>query len=787
MNKRKISFVLATTILIAGCALKSYETTLAGPNNSRSSTAGTPSEVSYGNGDKYIGDTVAGRPQGDGKLHFANGDNYQGKFANGAMSGQGTLRYKDGTVLSGVFIDDAPSTQHAFTLAGNRFFKGEFKNRQPYKGELTTSDGNRYTGEFTNGKLNGHGQLLFKSGESYSGLFTNGARDGIGVSKRGDSDFVQGWKNGALIYEGPGPLMVASAKASSSCQPLKNIPFKDYVLVNGNCDSGTLQGPAIIAMQGSAAYVEGDFKDGMLTTGLLARAHAGTIYEGSWNQQAAYHGLGAAYSNNEIVYQGQFVNGSTHGKGYCLHNKNLEPCETINGERSDQLHLMRLEQKRIQAWENSCNNAQNNLDSYAKKMVDALNNFCGKAYADIDGTVDWVFKFKDTMYYSTMDGGSKWIEASVDEARDCKRAVIDNIRFYDQAMANAEATLKQQQCPGRSQISQYQQLRRNVVTDADRQASRYTSSENEYIQLERKTRGKVLRRIRQESAQMWTDAISQFQNDMQNFSREMSQVSAETARLTSQAYSSSNARKQEQQRIQQQAYQTKVQQFKTGYAANQKRKLNTINAQVAAKNKMIDNRIAAEKASCIQRGHSWNDGGNNCLQQHNIKVHGLGTTEWQPGSAVTGIYQNPRHTGAVGSGQVANSSQAGASARNTASDGMPTGSSARNSVNSASNSDCTGQQMENCTRLIPVFVQDYENPQAWQTEDAACKYASAAAIRVAEKQCRDEFGGRKAYTSETSLPVHASCTSCREIKSGWSKDILEYKCMSTVNMQCKLP
>lgn len=784
MLKLKISLALVATILISGCALKSYETQLAAPNSSGSASKNNAAnEIIYGNGDKYTGDIVAGRPHGNGSLNFANGDRYQGSFANGAMSGQGILTYKDGTVLSGVFIDDAPSTEHAFKLAGNRSFKGEFKNRQPYKGELTVSNGNRYTGEFNNGQLSGHGQLIFKNGESYSGRFADGVPDGIGVSTRGNSDFVQGWKNSELIYEGPGPLTVANAKDAAICQPLKNIPFKDYILVNGNCDSGTLQGPAIVAKQGSSAYVEGDFKDGILTSGLLARADAGTIYEGSWNQQAAYHGLGAAYANNEIVYQGQFVNGVSHGKGYCLHNMVLEPCETKNGARSDELHLMRLEQKRIQAWENSCNNAQRNLDSYAQKMVDELNNFCSEAYANIDDTVDWVFKFEDTMYYSTMDGGSKWIEAKVDEARDCKRAVINNIRSYDRSMANAEATLKQQQCPGRTQISHYQNLRRSIVDDADRQASRYASSEREYIQLERKTRGKVLRRIRQESAQVWTDAISQFQNDMQQFSREMSQISSETARLTNQAYKTSNARKQEQQRIQQQAYQATVQQFKTGYAANQKRKLNTINAQVAAKTKMIDDRIAAEKASCIQRGHSWNDGGNNCLQQHNIKVQGWGNTEWQAGSAETGIYQKPRGT-QVAEGGSAAGSRTDATAKSTVSGGRSRDPS---SSNSNSKPDCNGQEMENCTRLIPVFVQDYENPQAWQTEDAACKYATAAAIRVAEKQCRSEFGGRKAYSSESSLPVNASCTSCREIKSGWSKDILEYKCMSSVNMQCKLP
>ncbi len=52
--------------------------------------------ITFVNGDKYVGQINNFNPHGKGKLLFANGNIYVGDFVNGKMIGKGFLSFKDG-------------------------------------------------------------------------------------------------------------------------------------------------------------------------------------------------------------------------------------------------------------------------------------------------------------------------------------------------------------------------------------------------------------------------------------------------------------------------------------------------------------------------------------------------------------------------------------------------------------------------------------------------------------------------------------------------------------------
>ena len=796
-----ISLILSSTIL-SSCALKSYETDIYSATKSSSKATATSNIINYGNGDQYTGDLVGGKPQGKGELKFANGDVYKGEFSNGKMDGEGVLTYAKGGVLNGKFTNDAPDSNHAFKLSNGDSFTGKFKQRQPYKGTLVKASGNTYVGKFVNGKLDGSGKEYLKNGEFYKGQFKSGTREGTGYLKIGDEDFFQKYVNGNVVYEAPGAVSIKNAPSSIQCLPSF---LGNYVVISGSCEAGKLKGDALLVYNNSQKIIEGEFIDGYLKFGSYTTVEDGKIYEGYWlhNQSAFnYYQQGELFEKGKPVYRGSFgISGKKHGKGNCPYNNSWEPCEFTNDQRSDEIYHARIEQKRIQEWQNTCSNAERSISKNAESMTDQLSNFCRAEYAKIDDTVDWVFRDEDTMYMSTMNAGQPWIENSVKRARECRERAENNINYYANQMSSAENTLRNSNCPSQNQISQYRQLRRSVVNDMNSQIDSLRDAESHYIKLERDTRGAVRNKIEADRAQMWTDLANNFTNDMRSFSRELEQINRETIRLTNQAYAEADRRKKERVRIQQEAYQKQLQQFKAGYAADQKRKLDALNAKIAAQNKAIDDNIALSKQQCLKNpNNTWNAAGNTCNYLQIVEVKGWGKTEWAPNSAETGIYRNRSNSGSSGSGGSSTSSSNNNSSANSSSSSSgsyssggsggtggttPSGSSSSKKSEDDKIGVCE-HELQNC--VIPVFVSDYENTVGWETEEAACKYSKAGAVRKAEAECKKKFKGRKAYKSEILQPVVDGCTTCRKIdKSGFGVRIIEYKCKSNVTMQCKLP
>ena len=63
-------------------------------------------EITFENGNKFVGDAIRGMPQGKGVMHFPNGHKYEGEFKAGQKHGQGKYYINEEEHFDGVFVDD---------------------------------------------------------------------------------------------------------------------------------------------------------------------------------------------------------------------------------------------------------------------------------------------------------------------------------------------------------------------------------------------------------------------------------------------------------------------------------------------------------------------------------------------------------------------------------------------------------------------------------------------------------------------------------------------------------
>ena len=112
--------------------------------------APTPSpltEVTYSNGDKFVGEFKDDKRHGQGTYTFANGGKYVGEWKDGKSEGQGTGTYADGSKYVGEFKDGKPEGQGTGTYADGSKYVGEWKDGKPEgQGTYTNADGSNYVG-----------------------------------------------------------------------------------------------------------------------------------------------------------------------------------------------------------------------------------------------------------------------------------------------------------------------------------------------------------------------------------------------------------------------------------------------------------------------------------------------------------------------------------------------------------------------------------------------------------------------------------------------------------------
>ncbi len=181
--------------------------------------------LSYAEGGRYEGEFRADRPDGDGVYYWKNGDKLEAKWADGALNGKGTMTCRDGSVLTGIWRNDELVVKMIDNLH-----------------TWNSADGTGFTGNEVNGLIEGYGRSV-GGNDTYLGDFKNGKRDGNGICYYGNGDRYDGeWKNGYM--EGKGVFY-----------------YKEYDnWYQGEFSNGKRNGTGTFYFSSGARY-EGEWKD----------------------------------------------------------------------------------------------------------------------------------------------------------------------------------------------------------------------------------------------------------------------------------------------------------------------------------------------------------------------------------------------------------------------------------------------------------------------------------------------------------------------------------------------
>ncbi len=149
--------------------------------------------VSFPDGDGYIGEWQDGKPHRQGTFTFSFGAQFVGEVRNGKMGGFGTFTLSSGIKYIGVFGENGLNGQ----------------------GSETFPDGRQYVGEFRDGHRNGQGTFTFADGVKFVGAFKDDKPHGQGVIYNANGSVQKSgtWENGSVVSVNPAPPPVAQEQA----------------------------------------------------------------------------------------------------------------------------------------------------------------------------------------------------------------------------------------------------------------------------------------------------------------------------------------------------------------------------------------------------------------------------------------------------------------------------------------------------------------------------------------------------------------------------------------------
>ena len=107
----------------------------------------------YPNGDKYEGDFINNKAEGNGKYIMKDGIYYIGQFKNYLRNGKGIMYYPNGKIM----------------------YEGDYVNdKKEGNGKYILKDGSYYIGQFKNDLRNGRGLFYYSNGEiNQEGIWIN--------------------------------------------------------------------------------------------------------------------------------------------------------------------------------------------------------------------------------------------------------------------------------------------------------------------------------------------------------------------------------------------------------------------------------------------------------------------------------------------------------------------------------------------------------------------------------------------------------------------------------------
>jgi ankyrin repeat protein len=143
----------------------------------------------------------------------------------------------------------------------------------------------------------------------------------------------------SYVRESKDKLDLLTDKYSFPCK----MHHGNWYTVKEICKNGVANGSGVAFNRVSRETFTGKIEDGYFKQGKLVNSEDQLVFGGKFSGDG--YSEGDLYDSNTLLFRGRFKNGLPDGKGYCLHNTNLEECRYQDGKRVDQIYLARLKQE----------------------------------------------------------------------------------------------------------------------------------------------------------------------------------------------------------------------------------------------------------------------------------------------------------------------------------------------------------------------------------------------------------------------------------------------------------
>lgn len=132
-------------------------------------------EVFIGNGRRYRGDLLDGKPHGVGKEIWPDGSSYEGMYHFGTRTGEGVFVWPDKSIYRGNFIDNEMQGYGIFEWSNGNKYEGMWnKSKMHGEGKYTWNNDNQYVGYYFDGLKHGDGTFIYHDGRIVKGKWLNG-------------------------------------------------------------------------------------------------------------------------------------------------------------------------------------------------------------------------------------------------------------------------------------------------------------------------------------------------------------------------------------------------------------------------------------------------------------------------------------------------------------------------------------------------------------------------------------------------------------------------------------
>jgi hypothetical protein len=155
----------------------------------------------FEDGSHYLGQALAGEPDGHGTTTWPTGAAYSGAYVRGKSHGAGKYKRLDGGEYIGAFEQGDFHGKGVFRWPDGRKYSGTWaRGRFHGEGTYLGKGGTKTEGHFAHGKRNGYSRETFPDGSFYAGEWKNNSRHGRGTLKKPDGTVLAGeFVNGRLV------------------------------------------------------------------------------------------------------------------------------------------------------------------------------------------------------------------------------------------------------------------------------------------------------------------------------------------------------------------------------------------------------------------------------------------------------------------------------------------------------------------------------------------------------------------------------------------------------------